>query len=146
MNYLRTVMTIAIVATLSQSLPAAEAPTLAIQANTLSWNYALNSGNAEALSQLYTEGAIVLPPTDESLQTREQIRDFWDQKIKQGFSDYSVDNIDTRIEGNIAYQAGVWSASSVAANGRRVRIGGNILNVLERQGDGSWRARMQSWN
>ncbi len=146
MNYARTLMTIAMAATLSLPLQATEAPAPAIQANNLSWSYALNSGNVAALSQLYSDGAIVLPPTDETLNTREQIRAFWDQVLSQGFSDFSIDNIDTRVAGDTAYQAGVWSASRTDANGRLERIGGNILNVLERQEDGSWRARMQSWN
>ncbi len=146
MNTTSTLIAIAMAASLNQPLQAADAPELGIQASNLSWSYALNSGNAEALSQLYTEAAIVLPPTDETLNTRSQIRDFWGQVISQGLTDFSIDNIDTRIEGNTAYQAGVWSASRIDADGGMERIGGNILNVLERQADGSWRARMQTWN
>lgn len=146
MNTTRTLMAIAMAATLSQPLQASEALTPAIQALNLSWSYALNSGNAEALSQLYTDEAIILPPTDVTLNTHKQIRNFWGQMISQGLTDFSIDNIDTRVEGNTAYQAGIWSATRTDPSGRVAHIGGNILNVLERQMDGSWRAQMQTWN
>ncbi len=118
----------------------------AIKANNLSFEYALNTGNAQALTQLYTDDAVVLPPTDETLARPELIRQFWEQAISDGISNVKLSNFDIRIEGDTAYQALIWSADRTSNNGETIAIGGNMINVFIRQADGSWKPRLQSWN
>ncbi len=118
----------------------------AIKASNLSFEYALNTGNAEAMSGLYTEDAVLLPPTDETLARPAAIREFWQDALKDGLRNVKLANFDIRIEGNTAYQAAIWSAETSDSAGEIKQIGGNMVNIFSRQTDGSWKPRMQSWN
>ncbi len=118
----------------------------AIKASNLSFEYAINTGNADALSGLYTADAVLLPPTDETLAKPAAIRQFWQKAMEDGMRNVKLANFDLRIEGDTAYQAAIWSAETIASNGETLLIGGNMLNIFSRQADGSWKPRMQSWN
>ncbi len=118
----------------------------AIKASNLSFEYALNTGNADALIGLYTTDAVLLPPTDETLTMPAAIREFWQAALNDGLHNVKLANFDTRIEGDTAYQAAIWSAETSAANGSTTHIGGNMVNIFSRQADGSWKPRLQSWN
>lgn len=131
--------------TISASVLASDADT-AIKANNLSFEYALNTGNAQAVSQLYADDAVVMPPTDETLARPELIRQFWEEAINNGISNVKLSNFDIRVEGDTAYQAAIWSAERLGSNGNTISIGGNMVNVFIRQADGSWKPRLQSWN
>lgn len=115
----------------------------AIKANLLSWTYAFNSGNAAALSELYTEDAVIMPPTDVTIITKAAIQQYWNEELSENLKDLSIDQVKLTIEGNTAYQASIWSATQAGSNRS---IGGNVLTVLERQPDGRWKTRLHSWN
>ncbi len=116
---------------------------LAIQANLLSWMYAYNTGNAEALAELYTEDAIVMPPSDETIISKDAIKSYWNAELSGELSAITIDPVRIKIEGDTAYQAAIWTAK-IKETGESV--GGNVLTVLERQPDGTWKTKLHSWN
>ncbi len=118
----------------------------AIKANNLSWEYAMNTGNAYALSGLYTSDAIVMPPSDETLMRTDSIRSYWGNIVGNGVINHSIDSLDIHIDGDTAYQAAIWSAIQVDDEGFEIPVGGNLVTIFERQEDGSWKQKLQSWN
>ncbi|MCI0399875.1 MAG: SgcJ/EcaC family oxidoreductase [Gammaproteobacteria bacterium] len=115
------------------------------EANIAKWNSAFNRGDAPAVAALYAKDAILLPSSGPALSGAENIRGFWEDLIDLGWGDYTVDVVDVHGEGNLIYVAGIWSATRTA-DGRQYYYEGNVVNVLERQDDGSWKTRMQNWN
>ncbi len=140
------IYTIFLLSTLLSSSAFANDADTAIKASNLSFEYAINSGDANALTGLYTPDAVLLPPTDETLAKPAAIRQFWEEALKDGIRNVKLANFDTRIEGDTAYQALIWSAETSNADGSTKYIGGNMVNIFSRQLDGSWKPRMQSWN
>ena len=111
-----------------------------------SWSRALSQGDSADLGRFYTPDAVVLPPSSEILANRDAIKGYWDGLHKIGVNDYSVYDVNLKIEGNLAYQTALWEAKRVTPEGNTIEFDGNLSNVFERQPDGSWKIRLQSWN
>lgn len=115
------------------------------QLNSL-WANSFGEGNTEALMSLYTKNAMVFPPSSEILDSRTEIKGYLDNLKKVGVTGYSISNIDMDIKGDTVYTTGIWEATRVDTNGNVIEFEGNITNILEKQANGSWRIKFQSWN
>lgn len=111
-----------------------------------SWSRALSQGNSTELGRFYTPDAVVLPPSSEILANQDAIKGYWEGLHKIGVKNYSVYDVNLKIEGNFAYQTALWEAKRVTPDGNTIKFDGNLSNVFERQPDGSWKIKLQSWN
>lgn len=121
-------------------------PRQLVEARQAEWNAAFNRGDVEGLAAAYAEDAVVMPPNDTTLRHPEQIRAFWSEVLASGLREHHVDIMDVRVEGDTIYETGVWSAAAQSGDGSRQVYGGNVVTVYQRQADGSWKARLHSWN
>ncbi|MBI4005421.1 MAG: DUF4440 domain-containing protein [Gammaproteobacteria bacterium] len=119
---------------------------IAIEESNLSWVSALNKGNTKTLLDVYTEDAVVMPPSSEILSDHAAIKTYWDGLLRVGVGKYAINTVDLRIEGDTAYQTALWEATRVAADGNVIHFDGNMSTVYEQQKDGSWKIKLQSWN
>lgn len=111
------------------------------------WMTSFDKGNTEALMSLYTENAIVFPPSSEILEGQAAIVAYLEGLKKIGVTEYSISNVDMDIKGDIAYQTALWETTRVDINGTTIfNFEGNITSVLEKQKNGSWKIKLQSWN
>jgi ketosteroid isomerase-like protein len=110
------------------------------------WSTTFDEGNTTLLMTLYTKDAIVFPPSSEILDSSAAIIAYLDGLIKVGINEYSISNVDLNVKGDIAYETALWEATRVDASGNVIKFEGNITNVLEKQNDGSWKIKYQSWN
>jgi len=111
----------------------------------IKWTQALTKGNAPALASTYEEDAILTAPTDENLESRKAIENYWSQGISNG-NRYYTDIEAANVRGNTLFEAGLWSAEIKLADGKSQIIGGNLVRVLDRQDDGSWKIRIETWH
>jgi uncharacterized protein (TIGR02246 family) len=118
----------------------------AIRANNDSWNKGFNNGDAAAVAGLYTPDATVLPHTHDVVRGVEAIRDFWKSVIEAGFRSHRIELIDVHAQGDLAFEIAKWQAEGPAEDGNRQESGGSLVNVFERQSDGSWKCRLHIWN
>ncbi len=110
------------------------------------WTSSFDKGNSEDLMALYTENAVVFPPSSEILEGQVAIIRYLEGLKKVGVTEYAISNVDMNIKGDIAYETAIWEATRVDTNGTVFNFEGNITNVLEKQKDGSWKIKLQSWN
>ncbi len=110
------------------------------------WNSAFNSGNADAVAALYSQDAVVLPSTHAVVRGTSAIKDFWNGLISAGVKDHRIEMIDAQAVGDIAYATGKWSANALGEDGNTQHYEGTIVTIFKRQGDGSWRACLHTWN
>jgi uncharacterized protein (TIGR02246 family) len=110
------------------------------------WDAAVNKGDTTQLVSLYTDNAVMMPPSSEILSDRGAIKNYWDVLREVGIDAYAINTIDLRVDGNTAYQTVLWEATRNAADGNVIQFNGNMSNVLERQKDGTWKIKLQSWN
>ncbi len=109
------------------------------------WELAMNSGNPGTFAELYAEDAVIMTPSLEIFSSRLDIEKFWLKTIAPIANNFQVQTISIRIDGELAYQTAVWLAS-VTSNGVTNDIDGEMTTMLQRQHDGSWKIRLQSWN
>lgn len=109
------------------------------------WEMTFNTGNTDALAELYTTDAIVVPPSLEILNAREQIKNYWSAQKEAGTENFRLQTINYRQNGDVIYQTAIWVAT-VISNGVATELDGEMTNVIARQSDGSWKIQLQSWN
>jgi uncharacterized protein (TIGR02246 family) len=110
------------------------------------WNSAFNAGEATGVATLYAADATVLPHTHDVVQGVDAIRDFWKSVIEAGFKNHSITLIDVHAQDNVIVEIARWQAEGPGDGGSRQSFGGSLVNVFERQADGSWKCRVHIWN
>jgi uncharacterized protein (TIGR02246 family) len=101
---------------------------------------ASNRGDADALTQLYAEDAVLLPPAHEPIEGREAIGAFWHQGTDQGLE---VTTLKVEVNGDLGYLVGRYH---LPATDEEPADSGKYVMCLKRQVDGSWKLTADIWN
>lgn len=112
---------------------------------------AAKKGDIASLAALWTDDAVALPPGEPPVIGIEAIRK-WLAKSQPDASavevvDYVLDFKEVKILGD---QAVEWGRTSVTLRPRGatsiIRASGNLMRVLKKQADGSWKVSRSAWN
>ena len=101
---------------------------------------ASNEGNADALTELYTEDAVLLPPDHAPIHGRDAIGEFWRQGTDSGLA---VRTLRVEVEGSLGYLVGQYNLPSTDDE---PADSGKYVMCLRRQRDGSWKLSADIWN
>jgi ketosteroid isomerase-like protein len=116
-------------------------------ATTIRWLDAAQSGNPQALAALYTENAVLMPPTDETIVGRAPIaRYLAEGPGATSLHGYTVDIVGCDLRGDTLEIAGVWGVDPAHPDPRPGLRTGNVMRVANRQADGSWALKYEIWN
>jgi uncharacterized protein (TIGR02246 family) len=108
-------------------------------------------GDVAALAELWTDDAVALPPGEPPVIGIEAIRK-WLAKSQADPStvevvEYVLDFKEVTIRGDEAVE---WGRTRVAIRPRGttsiVRASGNLMRILKKQADGSWKVFRSAWN
>jgi len=110
------------------------------------WLRAAGTGSAQQLAELYTDNAVLMPPTDETIVGRAPIGEYLTANdTGPRLSNYSVDIVACELAGDTLQFAGVWGATQADFRANEI-VTGNVLRIVDRQADGSWATRYEIWN
>jgi ketosteroid isomerase-like protein len=98
-----------------------------------------------AIASLYTADAVLVSPGAEIIARPAAIGEYWVAKRKAGATGFRLVSVSERQEGDLLYQSAAWT-TTFSGDGRTSVFDGQMTNVLQRQPDGSWKIRLQSWN
>lgn len=127
--------------------PAGGAAERLATATTTRWLDAAQSGSPQALAALYTENAVLMPPTDETIVGRAPIaRYLADGPGAASLHGYTVDIVGCDLRGDTLEIAGVWGVDATRRDPRTGLQTGNVMRVANRQADGSWALKYEIWN
>jgi uncharacterized protein (TIGR02246 family) len=112
----------------------------AIQSAVTRYVSASNTGDSEALTELYAEDAVLMPPDHEAIEGREAIGEFWSQGTDSGLE---VTTLRLEVDGNLGYLVGQYHLP--ATEGEPADSGKYVM-CLKRQNDGSWKLTADIWN
>ena len=112
----------------------------AIEATVDRYVVASNEGDAAALTELYAEDAVLLPPDHEPIHGRQAIGEFWQQGTDTGLE---VSTLRLEVEGNVAYLVGRYRLPPTEQEGAD---SGQYVLCLKRQTDGTWKLTADIWN
>jgi uncharacterized protein (TIGR02246 family) len=112
----------------------------AIEATVDRYVAASNDGDAEALTDLYADDAVLLPPDHAPIHGREAIGEFWRQGTDVGLE---VSTLRLEVNGNLAYLVGKYHLPGTE---QEEADSGQYVFCLKRQGDGRWKLTADIWN
>jgi ketosteroid isomerase-like protein len=107
---------------------------------------ALNNKDAAAASLLYAEDASLLPPNEQIVTGRDNIKKYWQAAIDAGTSDVSVSTISTGSNGDLGYEIGRYQLSYPDAQGKMILEIGKYTEILKRTANGEWISIYGMWN
>lgn len=142
---LRSLVAVALVVALGACAPAPPPDTTAadlaaVNAVRDAWIAAYNSGNADAVADLYTEDASDNPANEPSAIGRAAIRERIATQFGMGSASATVTATATEVDGDLAYDAGNYTVSiTPAGGGEAMTVDGRYVVILRRQSDGSWK-------
>lgn len=117
----------------------------AIKAVNGAWADHLNAGDADALTQLYWDDAVLMPPGAPSAKGSEAIRASVAREIegmKASDLTMNIQHGPISVTGTLAWQDGTFNVTD--ASGATVDAG-KYLSMLEKR-DGTWRLLRDTWN
>ena len=135
------------VAILSIALPVLAADDAGrIRAGTKSWAESFNAGNAGAVTALYSEEAVLMPPGEPAARGTAAIKEAIAKEIagakKAGVAFALGTGDDVSVSGDMAWHSGVYFV--LDKSGKTVETG-KYLEAWERKG-GKWRIVRDMWN
>lgn len=112
------------------------------------WVEAAKSKKVDAWLAFYTDDAVVLPPNDEVAKGRESARKSVAELL--ALPELSITWKPTKVivarSGDIAYLIGAYSLSFKDAGGKPLTDQGKLLEIWEKQSDGTWKCSADTWN
>lgn len=112
----------------------------AIEATLDQYVAASNEGDAAALTRLYAEDALLLPPDHEPIHGREAIGEFWQQGTDTGLE---ISALRLEVDGDVAYLVGRYR---LPPTDQEDADSGQSVLCLKRQADGAWKLTADIWN
>ena len=112
----------------------------AVEATVHRYVEATNSGDAEALAQLYEDDAVLLPPDHQPVEGRGAIGEFWRQGTDEGLE---VTTLRLDVDGGIGYLIAQYT---LPETDEEPADSGKTVMCLKRQQDGSWKVTADIWN
>ncbi len=103
---------------------------------------------AEGYASFMTEDGVWLPPNAERVDGRAGVRE-WVLQFTQAedFSfDWKATSIEVSTDGKLAYGIGTYEVSLKDAEGNPVSDKGKLVDLFEKQADGSWKCSVSTWN
>lgn len=107
---------------------------------------AVNSGDAERASRLYTEDALLMPPGSPQLQGRAAIKEAWQGMIDAGVKDIKFTCHEAVAAGDMAIEVSSLSASAPGEGGSRATLTGKYIVIWRKGSDGDWYLHRDIWN
>ncbi|MFV8818546.1 YybH family protein [Haliea sp. E17] len=129
-----------------QAMADSAADSAALRAVDESWMSAYNSGDADALANLYAEDAVLMPPGVAPVQGRAAIRAYYAKDTAASMSAGMSMHLDAEptggVSGDLGWQSGYYRATD--SSGAVVDTG-KYLSVSVKK-DGKWLYIRDTWN
>lgn len=104
------------------------------------------AGDADAMTALYTDDAVLLPHNATEVRGREAIRAYWAPQDGQAVTEHRITPLEVEVRGDVATDYGTYVASGTVGDEAWGPSYGNYLIVWERGDDGRWRMQLDMWN
>jgi uncharacterized protein (TIGR02246 family) len=104
------------------------------------------AGDIETMVGLYTPDAVIFPVNSEMLQGPDAIRRFWTIPAGQRITRHLATPTEIRIDGDHAYDYGVYEVAGVGGNGAAWGPTPGKYVIVWRRTPQGWRMHLDMWN
>ena len=140
MKQLLTLLALFLMVTACSQAPQSADPSV-ITSRSDTWDAALNAQDVDALVELYTTDARLMPPNDETMSGHDAVRSMFGGMIDAGMSG-ELTTVEAMVSGDIGYRVGIFELQS----GDDVVDTGKFMETWRRDKDGQWRIANDIWN
>lgn len=105
---------------------------------------ALTAGDAAKVAMFYTADAMFMPPNEPAIKGRSNIQAWMQKQIDAGAS-LKLQSTESRISGDLAFEAGTYTFSMKPKTGEPVSDSGKYVVVLRREGS-DWKISHDIFN
>ena len=112
-----------------------------ITSRSAAWEEALNAGDIDALTELYTEDTRLLPPNGEIAIGHDAVRAIFGGMIEAGLTG-ELKSLETKVVGDLGYNVGAYRLFA----GEELIDTGKYMEIWARGDDGQWRYTNDIWN
>ena len=110
------------------------------------WVLACNTKHLDDLLDLYVSDALVLRSNCPPIRGAAAVREFFFGALDAGLGEVEIDPLRVDVVGEMAYEAGRFSALIPGSAGKRREERGKYLWVFARQSTGEWRLAADCWS
>lgn len=129
------------------ALPAyAGSPEDDVAAAYAAWDAAFSKADAKAIAAFYSDDAVFLPASHSVINGPAGVEEFFAGLFAGGATAHKLELIKASGDEAILFGAAKWSAMGKDANGADQPWGGLATHVFERQGDGSLKIKLHTFN
>ena len=118
----------------------------AVRRITHEWVLACNTKHLDDLLDLYVPDALVLRSNYSPIRGAAAVREFFFGALDAGLGEVEVEPLRVDVVGDMAYEAGRFSALIPGSTGKRREERGKYLWVFSRQGNGEWLLAADCWS
>lgn len=140
MKQLLTLLAAFFVVTACSQAPQSADPSV-ITSRSDTWEAALNAKDVDALVELYTTDARLMPPNNEAMSGHDAVRSMFGGMIDAGMSG-ELTTVEAMVSGDIGYRVGIYQLQS----DNEVADTGKFMETWRRDKDGQWRIVNDIWN
>jgi len=102
------------------------------------------TGDWDALIEVFTEDAVRMPPNTTILEGREAIRA--STEASQPFTSLTLTTLEIDGLGDLAFARGTFTYTPAPEDADPIKDSGKFIQILRKQPDGSWRIFRDIWN
>jgi uncharacterized protein (TIGR02246 family) len=106
------------------------------------WDAAFNKGDAKSVAAFYAEDAVLLPPTHDVIKGPAGVEKFFAGLFEAGVTGHQLELIEANGGEDLAVAAARWSAKGKDGS----ELGGVATHEFAKQGDGSLKLRLHTFN
>jgi len=108
---------------------------------------AFNEGNADVIAAAFTENGLLMAPDKKSTTGREAVRNYYQGIFDQYKTFLESGYEEVKVSGDVGYGVGFAKVKLVPHSGGDTLVStAKYINILQRQGDGSWLTTHDIWN
>ena len=106
------------------------------------WDESFNKGDAVAVAALYAEDGRVVTGDGNVVDGQAEIQTLFQGFIDSGATNHKLEMIDVKESGDVIWETANWSL----IGGDKKEYGGKVVNIYQKQSDGSLKAHLHIWN
>jgi ketosteroid isomerase-like protein len=118
----------------------------AVRRVTQEWVLACNVKHLDDLLELYVTDPMVLRSNYPPIRGAAAVREFFFSALDAGLGEVEMEPMRVDVAGDLAYEAGRFTALVPSATGKRREERGKYLWVCQRQANGEWRLAADCWS
>jgi ketosteroid isomerase-like protein len=118
----------------------------AVRRLTQDWVIACNTKQLEDVLDLYGADAMVYRSNQPALRASAALREFFVAALDAGLGEVSMEAARVEVAGEMAYEAGKFTALLPGVGGKRREERGKYLRVLSKDAEGDWKISVDCWS